>query len=85
MPDADATDNAKEKWGFSVFQQGRTYPIRDSICKLMEEDTQQSWPLLIINLQTWEKKVEQKRAAEYTQMEISPVISLDINALLQGT
>lgn len=66
MPDADADDNAREKWWFSAFQQSLKHPIRDSICKLMQEDTQQSWPLFIINLQIWEKKVKQKRVAAYT-------------------
>lgn len=33
MPDADATDNAMEKWWFSTFQQSLKHSIRDSICK----------------------------------------------------
>lgn len=50
MPDADATDNATEKWWFSTFQQSLKHPIKDlqnlqkkicylSSCKLMQEDT----------------------------------------------
>lgn len=39
MPDVDAIDNAREKWWFSAFQQSLKHPIRDPICKLMQEDT----------------------------------------------
>lgn len=39
MPDADATDDAREKWWLSVFQQSLKHLIRDSIFKLMQEDT----------------------------------------------